>query len=186
MLPLRSRASCAALAALLALGLPEGPAATAATWTPPEKLAIPGPRGLHRRLHRLRRYGGRCDAWRGSRASKAGRQTPGDRRLLQLLGRAIFPDREPGVIWRHGSVPLVFWSPWDRPYEEDQGRTNFRSPASLAREMGPLHRCLGGCGAKAFGHPLMVSFANEMNGSWFPWSGHVLRRGQADLPESRA
>ncbi len=28
-----------------------------------------------------------------------------------------------------------------------------------------------GDAAKAFGHPFLVSFANEMNGQWFPWSG---------------
>ena len=25
--------------------------------------------------------------------------------------------------------------------------------------------------ARAFGKPMIVSFANEMNGDWFPWSG---------------
>jgi hypothetical protein len=25
--------------------------------------------------------------------------------------------------------------------------------------------------ARAFGHPLIVSFGDEMNGDWFPWSG---------------
>src|SRR5947207_11362730 len=36
-------------------------------------------------------------------------------------GEQNFPVDNLNVIWRHGSMPLVFWSPWDRPYEEDHG-----------------------------------------------------------------
>src|SRR5262249_35904896 len=33
-------------------------------------------------------------------------------------GEQNFPVDNLNVIWRHGSLPLVFWSPWDKPYEE--------------------------------------------------------------------
>src|SRR5213075_905597 len=36
-------------------------------------------------------------------------------------GEQNFPTANLNVIWRHGSLPLVFWSPWDKPYEEDRG-----------------------------------------------------------------
>jgi hypothetical protein len=41
-------------------------------------------------------------------------------------GEQIFPVDYLNVIWRHGSLPLVFWSPWDKPYEEDHGPDKFR------------------------------------------------------------
>src|ERR1041385_5394657 len=40
-------------------------------------------------------------------------------------GEQNFPTDNLNVIWRHGSLPLVFWSPWDRPYEEDHGPDKF-------------------------------------------------------------
>jgi len=30
-------------------------------------------------------------------------------------GEQNFPTGNLNVIWRHGSLPLVFWSPWDKP-----------------------------------------------------------------------
>src|SRR6202795_2660873 len=40
-------------------------------------------------------------------------------------GEQNFPADNLSVIWRHGSLPLVFWSPWDKPYEEDRGPGKF-------------------------------------------------------------
>src|SRR5947207_11257138 len=36
-------------------------------------------------------------------------------------GEQSFPTANLNVVWRHGSLPLVFWSPWDRPYEQNRG-----------------------------------------------------------------
>jgi len=85
-------------------------------------------------------------------------------------GEQSFPTANMNLIWRHGSIPLLFWSPWDRPYDEDQGPDKFSLSNIVA---GKWDRYIDqwADAAKAFGHPLMVSFANEMNGQWFPWSG---------------
>ena len=74
------------------------------------------------------------------------------------------------MIWRHGSLPLVFWSPWDRPYEQKKGPDRFGLNAILA---GTWNRYIDDWAdaAREFGHPLIVSFGDEMNGDWFPWSG---------------
>src|SRR5690349_19723203 len=40
-------------------------------------------------------------------------------------GEQNFPTDNLNVIWRHGSLPLVFWSPWDKPYQEDHGPDKF-------------------------------------------------------------
>ena len=47
-------------------------------------------------------------------------------------GEQNFPADNLNVIWRHGSLPLVFWSPWDRPYEEDHGPDKFSLTEILA------------------------------------------------------
>src|SRR5262249_19033697 len=33
-------------------------------------------------------------------------------------GLQTFPDANVRLVARHGAIPLVFWSPWDAPYEE--------------------------------------------------------------------
>jgi beta-mannanase len=38
--------------------------------------------------------------------------------------------------------------------------------------------------ARAYGLPIIVSFANEMNGEWFPWSGK-LYGGSAPIPDTK-
>ena len=40
-------------------------------------------------------------------------------------GEQSFPTENLNIIWRHGSLPLVFWSPWDRPYVQNQGPDRF-------------------------------------------------------------
>src|SRR5947209_5125544 len=30
-------------------------------------------------------------------------------------GEQTFPTESLNIIWRHGSLPLLFWSPWDKP-----------------------------------------------------------------------
>src|SRR5690349_20671308 len=40
-------------------------------------------------------------------------------------GEQTFPMANLNLIWRHGSWPLVFWSPWDKPYLQDRGPDQF-------------------------------------------------------------
>src|SRR5437762_12590649 len=37
-------------------------------------------------------------------------------------GEQSFPLRKLNVIWRHGALPLIFWSPWDRSYTQNRGQ----------------------------------------------------------------
>ena len=85
-------------------------------------------------------------------------------------GEQTFPKANVELIWRHGSVPMIFWSPWDKPYEESHGPDKFSLTNILAGQWDEyIDRWAEG--ARDFGQPVFVSFANEMNGSWFPWSG---------------
>src|SRR6266404_9438457 len=40
-------------------------------------------------------------------------------------GEQSFPTANLNVLWRHGSLPLVFWSPWDKPYVQNRGPDKF-------------------------------------------------------------
>ncbi len=85
-------------------------------------------------------------------------------------GEQDFPVQNVGVIARHGAVPLIFWSPWDKPYEQWKGPDRFGLTEIIAGKWDDYIDSWAD-GAKAFGKPLLVSFCNEMNGDWFPWSG---------------
>lgn len=85
-------------------------------------------------------------------------------------GEQTFPEANVRLIARHGSVPLIYWSPWDRPYLEGRGPDKY----SLLRILAGEHDAyidMWADKAREIGWPIIVSFANEMNGSWFPWSG---------------
>ena len=88
-------------------------------------------------------------------------------------GRETFPTENVRTITDYGAIPLIYWSPWCPPYE--QGKHVNAGPWSLR------HIIAGDCdayidkwaaAARDFGHPLLVSFGNEPNSNWFPWSGH--------------
>jgi len=85
-------------------------------------------------------------------------------------GEQSFPSANLQLIDRHGAVPLIFWSPWDKPYEQNKGPDRFGLTEILAGKWDAyIDRWAEG--ARDFGKPLFVSFCNEMNGCWFPWSG---------------
>src|SRR6266404_5141514 len=99
-------------------------------------------------------------------------------------GEQDFPTANLNVIWLHGSLPLVFWSPWDRPYEQNRGPDKFNLNDIIAGKW-DVYIDKWADAARDFGHPLIVVFANEMNGDWFPWSG-IYYGGDEWIPQSRS
>ncbi len=85
-------------------------------------------------------------------------------------GEQTFPAANLALVARHGAIPLIFWSPWDKPYEQSKGPDRFALTEILAGKWDAYIDAWAD-GAKAFGRPFFVSFCNEMNGDWFPWSG---------------
>ena len=85
-------------------------------------------------------------------------------------GEQRFPTANLNVLWRHGSLPLVFWSPWDKPYEQNRGPDKFSLENIIAGQC-DAYIDKWADAAREFGHPMIVVFGNEMNGEWFPWSG---------------
>ncbi len=88
-------------------------------------------------------------------------------------GEQRFPAETMQMIKAHGSVPLVFWSPWDRPYDEAQvlaqGPDKFRLDHILSGQW-DAYIDQWADGARDVQAPIFVSLCNEMNGDWFPWS----------------
>jgi mannan endo-1,4-beta-mannosidase len=65
-----------------------------------------------------------------------------------------------------GAVPMITWEPWDQRLADiGRGRYDdyFRATARAARR---------------WGHPIMLRFAHEMNGNWYPWGAHVSSPGE--------
>ncbi|MCL2340303.1 MAG: beta-mannanase [Proteobacteria bacterium] len=89
-------------------------------------------------------------------------------------GDQAFPEKNVRIITDYGAVPLLYWSPWDKPYVEriglDRGPDRFSLREILA---GKWDRYIDDWAdaARQYGKPLLVAWGLEMNGTWFPWSG---------------
>lgn len=92
-------------------------------------------------------------------------------------GEQTFPAENLRLIDRHGAIPMVFWSPWDKPYEQNAGPDKFSLREILAGKW-DAYIDKWADAAKAFGKPFFVSFCNEMNGDWFPWSASYYGEGE--------
>lgn len=91
-------------------------------------------------------------------------------------GEQNFPMKNVQIISHYGAIPLIFWSPWDRPYTEDRGPDRFNLKNILAG-MWDNYIDQWADQAKDYGKPILVSWGLEMNGYWFPWSGYFYGGG---------
>ena len=69
-------------------------------------------------------------------------------------------------IWNRGAVPLITWEPWSSTEEGIPLR-------EIARGRYDPYIRRSAREAAAWGHPILLRFAHEMNGTWYPWG----RRG---------
>lgn len=86
-------------------------------------------------------------------------------------GEQTFPLKNLQIITRHGSLPMIYWSPWDRPYDEKAGAGRFSLQHILAGKC-DAYIDQWADQARTFGKPMLVAWGLEMNGDWFPWSGY--------------
>jgi hypothetical protein len=78
-----------------------------------------------------------------------------------------FYEPELDQIAKRGALPMVSWEPWD-----SSGKPAKLWAIGRGRYDGYLRRSAEQ--AKAWGKPIMLRFAQEMNGSWAPWEqGHA-------------
>jgi membrane-bound metal-dependent hydrolase YbcI (DUF457 family) len=73
-----------------------------------------------------------------------------------------FVPAELGAVRRRGAVPLVSWEPWTL-----SGRGFALKAIADGRYDPYVHRAAKA--AAAWGRPILLRFAHEMNGTWFPW-----------------
>ena len=68
------------------------------------------------------------------------------------------------AVWNRGAVPMVTWEPWSW---DDPGR---RFPLkAIARGRYDDYVRHAARAARAWGHPILLRFAHEMNSTWYPW-----------------
>src|SRR2546421_6633940 len=71
-------------------------------------------------------------------------------------GEQTFPTANLNVVWRHGSLPLVFWSPWDKPYTQNRGPDKFNLIDLIAGKW-DAYIDNWADSAREFGHPMIVA-----------------------------
>ncbi len=71
------------------------------------------------------------------------------------------------AVAAHGSIPEISWEPWDATLGSPQPSYSL---AGIARgEHDDSVREIAAT-IRAFGRPVLLRFAQEMNGHWYPWS----------------
>jgi len=91
-------------------------------------------------------------------------------------GRQNFPSDQVALVRGYGAVPLLFWSPWDEPFDENHGPDKYSLTEILAGKWDGYIDAWADAAAKVPSQ-FFVSFACEMNGTWFPWSGSYYGKG---------
>jgi hypothetical protein len=93
-------------------------------------------------------------------------------------GENTFPMDNCKLIHNYGAIPLIYWSPWDRPYQQERGIDKKYNFASILEGKWDAYIDMWADEANKFSHPILVAFAIEMNGHWFPWSGVLYGGGE--------
>ncbi len=93
--------------------------------------------------------------------------------------RQRFPTEQVNLVRGYGAVPLLFWSPWDEPFDEKHGPDKYSLTEILAGKWDAYIDQWADAAAKVPAQ-FFVSFACEMNGTWFPWSGWFYGKGPPD------
>ncbi len=81
-------------------------------------------------------------------------------------GTIPFSSEQLDAIWSRGGTPMITWEPWTA--EEEGIALRHIADGRWDRYLRRAARS-----ASNWGKPLMVRFAHEMNGDWFPWGRGV-------------
>jgi len=95
-----------------------------------------------------------------------------------------FPDENVRLIARHGSIPLIYWSPWDKPYVEGRGPDKYSLTSIIAGETRRLPRPVGRA-RERFRFPAVRLLCQRDERLVVPWSG-VLYGGSKVIPDTKA
>lgn len=75
------------------------------------------------------------------------------------------------MVRKQGVVPMISWEPWHKPSGEVHAgpQRRFRLSRIAVGEFDRYIRSWAR-GVARYKHPLLIRFAHEMNGYWYPWS----------------
>ncbi|HWH14654.1 MAG TPA: glycosyl hydrolase, partial [Miltoncostaeaceae bacterium] len=73
------------------------------------------------------------------------------------------------TVRRHGAIPIIDWSPWDRKDRGYHEQPDFQLRDVIEGKYDPYIREWAQAAAR-WGHPMFVRLCHEMNGDWYPWS----------------
>lgn len=73
------------------------------------------------------------------------------------------------AVRRHGSIPVIDWSPWDRAAGGVRDQPDFQLADVTSGRYDAYIREWATTAAR-WGHPMFVRLYHEMNGTWYPWS----------------
>ena len=83
---------------------------------------------------------------------------------------AGFPTEDASRVRSLGATPVITWEPWDPA--GGTGQTTY-SMRSIAAGQHDAYLRSWARGVRAFGTPVVLRFAHESNGTWYPWSPGV-------------
>jgi hypothetical protein len=84
--------------------------------------------------------------------------------------RTGFPATEAGRVAATGATPVVTWEPWDPTGGVNQPAYTLDR---IAAGQFTAYETMWADQVKAYGKPVVLRFAHEMNGSWYPWSAQA-------------
>ena len=91
----------------------------------------------------------------------------GQYRCFKGHGTCIFPGALARGLRARGVMPLIYWQPTN---PADPGAGRFERYRNIIAGKHDRYIREWARAAKAFGKPVIVRLAHEMNGTWFPWS----------------
>jgi hypothetical protein len=83
---------------------------------------------------------------------------------------AGFPTQAATAVAQFGATPVITWEPWDPSQGTSQPAYALSRIASGAFD---AYLTSWAQQARSYGGPVVIRFAHEMNGSWYPWAPGV-------------
>ncbi len=82
------------------------------------------------------------------------------------------PVAQLAAITRRGSIPEITWEPWDASKGLHKPQPRYQLRNIIDGKFDPYIRSWARSLA-AFGRPVLLRFAQEMDGNWYPWDEHA-------------
>jgi hypothetical protein len=86
---------------------------------------------------------------------------------VRNVGTCGFPTELANKLRQRGVTPFIWWQPND---PANLGSSRYAGYQNIIKGKHDAYIRDWARAAKAFGRPVIVRFAHEMNGNWFPWS----------------